>query len=263
VFAAMAGLSLGSALLMAPVSGPAPVESRTAKSSAALAHVMAGLSALRQRTEPRLLVATLGAQYVVIGALDVLLVVLAVGVLDMGDSGAGYLNAAFGAGGVLGIATTISLVGRRLLVPPLLLGAAAWSAAFIVIGLAPSEAGAFGLLAVAGTGRALFDVAGRTLLQRVAPPDLLARVFGVLESLSMAGLAVAPCWVQRSWQLAELAPPSWRWAHCCRRWLFSAAGNSCELIAQPTSQWWRSLSCARFRPWRHWSRRSSNVWLVA
>jgi MFS family permease len=91
---------------------------------------------------------------------------------------------------VLGIAATISLVGRRLLVPPLLLGAAAWSAAFIVIGLAPSEAGAFGLLAVAGTGRALFDVAGRTLLQRVAPPDLLARVFGVLESLSMAGLAV-------------------------------------------------------------------------
>ena len=37
-----------------------------------------------------------------IGALDVLYVVLALGVLDLGGSGAGYLNAAFGAGGVLG-----------------------------------------------------------------------------------------------------------------------------------------------------------------
>ena len=64
------------------------------------------------------------AQFVAIGALDVLYVVLAISVLDLGGSGAGYLNAAFGAGGVAGIAVTVALVGRRRLLPPLVLGVA-------------------------------------------------------------------------------------------------------------------------------------------
>jgi MFS family permease len=127
---------------------------------------------------------------VLIGALDVLFVVLAIGVLDLGGSGAGYLNAAFGAGGVLGIAATVTLVGRRRLAPPLALGAAVFSGAFLVIGLWPTVGGTVALLVAAGAGRTLLDVAGRTLLQRASPPDALAGVFGVLEAGSMAGLAV-------------------------------------------------------------------------
>ena len=62
----------------------------------------AGLIAVRTDGGLAALVAVLGAEYLVIGVLDVLLVVLAISVLGLGSAGAGYLAAAFGAGGMLG-----------------------------------------------------------------------------------------------------------------------------------------------------------------
>jgi MFS family permease len=186
VFAVMAVAAAVAALLVAPLTGPRPVQ----RGTSVLAEIAAGAQLLARTPEARAVAGLLGAQYIVIGALDVLFVVLALGVLDLGGSGAGYLNAAFGAGGVLGLAVTTALVGRRHLALPLALGIAVWTAAFIAVGARPSTIGAFVLLGLAGAARNLFDVAGRTLLQRSAPPEVLARVFGVLESLSMAGLAL-------------------------------------------------------------------------
>ena len=108
----------------------------------------------------------------------------------MGQGGAGYLNAAFGAGGALGIAITASLVGRARLVPAIITALGVWAATFAVMAVWSQAAGALLLLAVAGAARSLFDVAGRTLLQRTAPADVLARVFGILEAMIMAGTAV-------------------------------------------------------------------------
>jgi hypothetical protein len=190
-FAVMAGVALGSAQLASGISGPPAAGRRGDETDAGPGSGVAeGFRTLGGHAESRLLVGLLGAQFILIGALDVLFVVLALGVLGLGESGAGYLNAAFGAGGVLGIAATAALIGRPRLVPPLLLGLGIWGLAFFGVGLERSTATAFVLLAVAGMGRSLFDVAGRTLLQRTAPPEVLGRVFGVLEGLSMAGLAV-------------------------------------------------------------------------
>jgi MFS family permease len=182
VFAVLAVVLLGGALLTAPVPGPAPIAQPQGEAGT--------LRALAHEPGVPLLVGLVGAQYIVIGALDVLFVVLAISVLGLGDSGAGYLNAAFGAGGVIGIAATVALVGRARLAPPLVLGIAAWSGAFLLLGARPSTAAAFVLLAAAGVGRSLLDVSGRTLLQRLAPPELLARTFGALEGISMAALAI-------------------------------------------------------------------------
>ena len=189
VFAVMAALVLLGALLVAGVPGPTP-STRAVGAPGVLAETAAGFRLLGRESGARLLVGVLGAQYIVIGALDVLFVVLAVSVLGLGGSGAGYLNAAFGAGGVIGVVATVALVGRPRLVPSLLVGVAVWSTAFFALGVRPSTAAAFLLLGVAGAGRSVVDVAGRTLLQRLAPGELLARVFGVLEGLSMAALAV-------------------------------------------------------------------------
>ena len=151
--------------------------------------VFGGLAALRADSRAGFLVALVGSQAVVIGALDVLNVVLAFEILHTGRTGVAYLNAAFGAGGIVGGAVTVALVGRRRLAPPLLLGVAVWGTAFVLLGVQSTTVGAFVLLGVSGAARSLVDVSGRSLLQRVCDPTALARVFGVLEGLDMAGYA--------------------------------------------------------------------------
>ncbi len=149
-----------------------------------------GLHALRDDHDLVALVLLLGAQYLVIGVLDVLLVVLAISVLGLGASGAGYLNAAFGAGGVLGSVAALSLIGRNQLVSPLLGAAAGWAVLLIALGAWPTVLGAFLLLAAAGTARSVLDVSGRTILLRACPEAVRGRLFGLLEGLVMLGLAL-------------------------------------------------------------------------
>lgn len=152
--------------------------------------MLGGLAALRADSTTAFLVGLLGSQAVVIGALDVLNVVLAFQIIDTGRSGVAYLNAAFGAGGIVGGVVTVALVGRRRLAPPMLAGVVVWGGAFAVLGVQTSTVGAFVLLGISGAARSLVDVSGRSLLQRACDPRALGRVFGVLEGLDMAGYAV-------------------------------------------------------------------------
>jgi hypothetical protein len=162
---------------------------RDERAPAVLAGLGDGVRLAASQPRLRLILALLAAQAVVIGALDLLFVVLAVGVLGRSASWAGYLNSAFGLGGVLAAAVSAMLVGRRLGGP--ILGAALiFSGALAALALGVGAAGTVALLTAAGAGHALLDVASRTLLQRSVPPQLTGRVFGVLEGLTMAGLAL-------------------------------------------------------------------------
>jgi hypothetical protein len=182
VFLVMAALAVVAAAVVAPVEGPAGAG---AVEDAAAVPLRAALAV----PTVRLLLAVLALEFLVVGALDVLYVVLAEAQLGHGGSWAGYLNASFGAGGVAGVVATVSLVGRRRLAPALLAAAAAWAAAFGALAAVPGAAAAFVLLAAAGAARTVVDVAGRTLLQRTAPAPLVARLFGVVEGVAMAALA--------------------------------------------------------------------------
>jgi MFS family permease len=124
-----------------------------------------------------------------LGTLDVLLVVLAFEVLGLGGSGAGLLNAAFGAGAIAGSALMVVLVGKRLTVP-IVIGFACWGAGMAAIGLGPGRLTLPVLVALAGVGGALTGVAGNLLLQRSAPNALLSRMYGVLEGSNMAATAL-------------------------------------------------------------------------
>jgi hypothetical protein len=65
-----------------------------------------------------------------------------------------------------------------------------WGIPIALIGLAPSVPLALLMLALVGAGNTLVDVSAITLLQRATPGELIGRVFGVLESVAIASVAV-------------------------------------------------------------------------
>jgi MFS family permease len=155
-----------------------------------ITEILAGLKVIHRDPNTRVVVLVLGLSMMLVGMLDVLGVVLALDVLGAGDGAVGLLAAALGAGGLVGAGAAIGLVGRHRLLGPMLLAA-------LVIGLGIGASGLIPLLGVAllgflagGIGKSVFDVAGRTMLLRVAPDETLTRIFGVLEGAHMAALAV-------------------------------------------------------------------------
>jgi Cyclic nucleotide-binding domain/Transmembrane secretion effector len=208
VFGTMATALACSGLLVTGVEGPGPDlvpagGGRPGRLRGMLATAFGGFRALARERLPRLSVGLLTAQFLMVGALDVLLVVLAFEILDLGSSGVGLLNSAVGAGAIAGSALTVLLVGRRLVVP-IGIGFACWGLALGAVGLVPDRAAVPALLAVAGAGGILTEVAGRLLLQRSAPNEVLSRVFGVLEGMSMAAIGVGSAVVPLAIGLLEV-----------------------------------------------------------
>ena len=186
VFAVMGIASALGALLVAPlrdaVAAAAPEDDEESPRG--------GLAVLRRDPSARLLVTLLAAHGVALGALDVLLVELAQGVLHLGGQWVGYLAGAAGIGSVAAVVVTARLVGRTQLAGPLVAAMSVWTLAFVGLAVSTGVGGAVALLIVAGGAEKTLDVTGRTLLQRVARPGLLSRIFGLLEGLQMATFAV-------------------------------------------------------------------------
>jgi MFS family permease len=188
VFAVCAGLGLAAALLVVGLRVP-PLVSSPERAPAVLAGLGTSIALMGRQPRLRLMLALLTAEAAVVGALDLLFVILAISVLHRSQAWAGYLNSAYGVGAVLAAPVSAMLVGRRLGLP-ILSAALLLSGALAVLAFGLGLAATVALLIVAGASRALLDVASRTLMQRSVPAQLLGRIFGLLEGLTMAGLAV-------------------------------------------------------------------------
>ena len=128
--------------------------------------------------------------FVLIGALDLLCVILAVNYLHMGPGGPGFLNAALGGGALLAGFVTAFLVGRRHLTNTLTIALSVAVVALALLGAIPRVAPAILLIGTVGLAGAVFDITGRTLLQRSAPSDAIAGSFAILEALMDFGLVL-------------------------------------------------------------------------
>jgi len=180
-FVAVAVLSGLSAWLTVGLTVEEP-ERRTPPSSMATGVVTA--ARVVWSTSPlRLLFLLLGAQTLTRGAVTVLTVLVAVDLLHLGDPGVGTLTAALGAGAVVGSLAASVLVGNQRLAAWFGVGVILWGLPLAVLAGVGGEPAALLLLALLGVGNALVDIGFFTLVGRLAPERMLARVFALMESV--------------------------------------------------------------------------------
>jgi MFS family permease len=187
VFVVTAATFVWSALCLIRVPRDVPPERERTTHTAEL---LAGFRAIWQSPPLRIVVGLTAAQTLVAGALEVLLVVLAIRLLDAGDAGVGWLNTAVGVGCLIGVLAVAVLAARKRLAADLGIGVLLWGVPVALAAVWLNLWFALLLFALIGIGNTLVDVAGVTLMQRSADEEVLGRVFGVLESVILATLAV-------------------------------------------------------------------------
>lgn len=129
------------------------------------------------------------AQTLVAGAMNVLVVVAALELLDTGVAGVGYLNAMIGIGGIVGGLLALVLAARGKLAADFGIGLVLFGLPLVLVALAQVPV-ALVALAVLGIGNSIVDVTALTLLQRIVGNDVLGRVLGTLEGLLLAGIGL-------------------------------------------------------------------------
>jgi CRP-like cAMP-binding protein len=188
VFAAAAVAFTLSAFLVSRVRVEGKQE-RPEQTGGAIREFTAGFVTLAREPGLRVLVGLLAAQTLVAGALNVLIVVSALRLLDLGEEGVGFLNSAVGIGGLVGAVVSAALIGRRL-TSNFLVGILLWGLPIALIGVFPEPVPALIFLALVGLGNTLVDVSAFTLLQRAVPDEVLARVFGAVQALWVGAIGI-------------------------------------------------------------------------
>jgi MFS family permease len=155
-----------------------------------LAEASAGYREIFGSRDLRLLIGLYCAQTVVAGASLVFTVSIALSLLDIGRSGLGFLDATLGIGGLIGGFLALVLAQRGRLARDFGVGVILWSAPLLLVAAWPTLGAAVAVMMLLGLANSIVDINAFTILQRIAPKDKMARVFGAMESAVIGGMAV-------------------------------------------------------------------------
>jgi MFS family permease len=183
VFAVASAASLAAAAVLLRLRYDAPPRPAAPQGAHLMADVAEGVRAIVGNRDLAMFTGLGMAQTFTRGALTVFTVVVALDLLHSGEPGVGTLTGAIGAGAVIGSLIASLLVGSRRLAQLFGIGVALWGLPVALIPLFPRQTTALTLLACVGIGNAFVDVGLFTLMARLAPDEVLARVFGLFESL--------------------------------------------------------------------------------
>lgn len=161
-----------------------------AEAAGFLSTTLAGFRAIAANPQLRLIALIYTGQTVVAGASAVYEVTIALELLDLGESGLGLLDAVLGVGGLVGGLVAMVLATRDRLATDFGLGVVLWSAPLLLIAAWPNLGVTITAMLMIGLANSLVDINAFTIVQRVAPPEVMGRVFGALESLLIVGMAL-------------------------------------------------------------------------
>ncbi len=148
------------------------------------------LGVVRSERHLRSVLLTFSLKNLVRGAFMVFVVTIPFELLDLHSAAVGYLSAAVGAGGLLaGLLGGAALLHGRRLGRVMLAGIVLTGFAMFLIAGRPMVAAALVGLAAVGLGNTICDAAGYTLIARSAAGDVMARVYGLHESVRAVGIS--------------------------------------------------------------------------
>jgi MFS family permease len=188
VFALNGALFLWSAFFVVRLPRDDPPE--RAEHSRFLPELTAGWTTVWRTPALRVVIGLTTGDAIVYGALEVLLVVLALRILHSGNPGYGWLNTGMGVGSVAGAFIVAAIAARRRLAGGFALGLILSGVALCAAAALSTLAPALFLLGLVGVATILVEVTSVTLLQRSAENEILGRVFALYETLALAGTAV-------------------------------------------------------------------------
>jgi Major Facilitator Superfamily len=183
VFAVASAASLAAAALLLRLRYDAPPRPAAPRGVHLVADAAEGIRAIVRNRDLALFIGLGIAQTFTRGALTVFTVVVALDLLRTGEPGIGTLTAAVGAGAAIGSLAASPPTGSRRLARWFGIDIALLGATHRADSALPRQAATLALLACVGFGNALVDIGLFTLMARLAPDAVLARLFGLQESL--------------------------------------------------------------------------------